>query len=410
MGVKVYPIRNIKPHTEGRGGTFDAVLAVATRGIVEANTYGGGSGTLDLTIEDFRSMVQNFPRRNGPVNTYWSHDTKGRRSRKSDEMPALKAATVQNVWVEGDQLWGTLDVGPKAWSAVIEERGVNSYSIEWGHNGENTQGEKYDGSYLDAGIFTNDSALDMQWQASAPDPDSNLRFSPPVAFGVATEEEIAMAKTLEQLQAENDTLVAKVKTFETNETKNADAIKALETRAKIAEDKATALEKKTADAPANERITALETANKDLAGKNSALSSAVEQMKNEAIVRDIKAIRDERVAAGVPPSKFEGLDKDPIAFLAKRGGTVEEFRALAATYDARPLGRRDVGNPAEGGATEPEALLHKETMKLASEKGIAYLAALDLMKDQKPEIYMAAVEARESKRARSIALQRGEQS
>jgi hypothetical protein len=351
-------------------------------------------------------MVQNFPRRNGPVNTYWSHDTKGRRSRNSGEAPALSAASVQKIWTDGDLLWGTLDAGPKAWSAVIEEKGVKSYSIEWGQDGENTQGERLSGSYLDAGIFTNDSALDMQWQASAPDPDTKLRLSRPLSWASPVEEEDMPAKTIEQLTTENEQLDAKVKKFETAEAKRKTDDEATAAKITALEAKVAAKAEPKADP---EKITALERSNEELKGKNAVLESGFEKLKSEQLGRDVIHICQKAIDEGVPPSKFPDFEKDPMALLAKRGGTLEALKDIAASYDRVPFGTRKFGKTDTGTASgDPEQALHLAATKLASEKNVAYTAALDLVRDQQPSVYQAAVAAREEKRTRSLEAHRGE--
>jgi hypothetical protein len=160
-------LRVIEKYADGSGGLVEAPLAVETRGVRSARTASRGAEdeVFDLDADYLAQLVRNFGRKPGPVPIYYSHDTTPRRS-QAGEAPLPAAGRIVNVWTEGAELWGRLDLGPKAWNLVVEERGFFGFSIEAAHAPSTAIGT-VEGWVLVGGIFTNTPALNVQFAASA---------------------------------------------------------------------------------------------------------------------------------------------------------------------------------------------------------------------------------------------------
>jgi hypothetical protein len=160
-------LRVIEKYNDGSGGLVEAPLAVETLGVRSARTASRGAEdeVFDLDADYLAQLVRNFGRKPGPVPIYYSHDTTPRRS-QAGEAPLPAAGRIVNVWTEGAELWGRLDLGPKAWNLVVEERGFFGFSIEAAHAPSTATGT-VEGWALVGGIFTNTPALNVQFAASA---------------------------------------------------------------------------------------------------------------------------------------------------------------------------------------------------------------------------------------------------
>lgn len=376
-------LRNPQPREDGRGGTVEVPLAVVTHGVIAENTAGGGPGTYDVDTGYIDELVQNFARKPGPATIYWSHDPKPRRS-KSGEMPLPAAGRILEVWREGEELWGRLDLGPRAWNAVVEERGFFAFSIEASLDLTTATGD-IDGWTLTGGIFTNNPALNVNFSTAQRGDGDFPRADDSIALrggGRKEEGNMAPTATLETLQADVTRLTA--------ETKQKDD------RAKALEAENAELKKKLDAAPAADKVVALEHRMTALEESNKSLKLENDSLKKQTLARDVAQIVDTAIRAGAPPAFFGEWQKDPIAFLETRfGGKVEALKASVDALPKQPFGRTNVqtGVPAtDGGAENPKEQLRLEAEKLAEEKNLSFSAALDQIRKTKPDVWKRGTE------------------
>lgn len=187
-------LRNAVPRGDGRGGTVDAPICAETLGLVDG-------AMLDDLAATFGESAK-------PAPIYWSHESEGRRS-KSGEMPVPALGTIRRVWREGSELWAELDLGPKAWEAVVEDRGFHSFSIEADREGDRWR--------LRGGIFTNTPAADVRFAAEEPeritlrDDGSAQTRALEEAYRIAKARGVSVAVALEVVRSEKPDLWRRVR-------------------------------------------------------------------------------------------------------------------------------------------------------------------------------------------------------
>ncbi len=385
-------IRVVEERKDGKGGIVQFPIAVATAKVIGEHTAAAAGGVYDLDRSFFEELIQNFPKRPGPVPIYFSHDWKLRNSRDGS-MPLLASGNIRKVWLEGSALWGEADLGPQAWQAVVVERGFYGFSMENTFNEPIATGH-VPGWALSAGIFTNSPALDVQFAASVGD-QTTIRVTIPRRGGSGM-------RTVEELTAENAGLAKKILVFEAGQASE-------KTRADAAE-RALEAAKQASPAGAPERFQALEASNKELTERNKALEARVTEVDKKQLASEVLRVHAQAVADGVRPAFFAGVKEDPIKFLAANGGTIEALEGIVARLERVPFGRRNVQSGAEGDsgslAEGPEEEVRLEATRIAAEKSINFGQALDVVRATKPEMWQRAMAAREARRQLSIAATR----
>lgn len=325
-------IRIIAEHDGGRGGVIEMPIASESIGTILENTATQSEGTLDVDSGVFSEMVGNFERKPGPVPVYFGHEDRGRpETIRYADTPA--AAQILGIWMESNQLWGRIDLGPRAWDLLVEQRGFYSFSIEALQDPPFAQGV-IPGWVLTGGVFTNSPAFDVSIAAS--------RHSPP-PWG--TEDEMTREE-VNKLQAENTTLKSQT-------------VKLIE--------------------------------------ENKALKEDNKRLHAEGTAAEVRRICSEAIQAGKVPAFFEGYDTDPMKFLGGRfGGNLDSLKASVSAMPALTIeggNGPDVSSGGSGRNVEPEGDTDREKFDnvidkiRAEDPKLSYSDALDRAKVANPRLW-----------------------
>lgn len=360
------------------GGIIEIPLAVETPGVILQNTASAAQGTLDVTGAMFAEMVSNFDKNPGPVPVYFGHENRQRRPETARKADTPAAGNITRIWVEGDQLWGRMTVGPKAFRLVVEESGFFGFSIEADFNPDKATG-MIEGWVLEGGVFTNDPAFNVNFIAAERNGSVRalcLTLPLDAAEGeTMTKEEQA---EMERLKAANAKLEAAAK--DAPKSEDLDRLRAENEKLKAtAEDKSKAADKSATELKAaNDRITALEDRDTE---------------------REVRSIVRAAIQDGKPPAFFESEDTPwedkPVEFLKARfGGSLDSLRASVAALKAVPLGQRDVetGTAVEGGGAGEDKVDAAIRKLQAEDPKLDYNTALDHVRRTQPDLWRVHAE------------------
>lgn len=377
FGTNSLAMRIVERRPDG-SGVIEVPLAVATRGIISANTAGGGSGSFDLDVTAFEQMVRNFPGLPGPVAVYFGHIP------QKDRRLEPAAGFVEKVWVEGSHLWGRIDLGPRAFRNVVDERGFRSFSVEADFNAEVTTGSVLEGWSLSGGAITNTPALDVQFKvaASAPEAGSARRVAMSTAFtwpdGKETDE-----MTLEQLTAKVTQLEGAVKERDEKIAQLTRDLEAEKTKGKPPKDDDQSTQLTREVAASKTKVAELEAAQKQDRETILKLNRQIDE-------RDLRELVVEGLKAGkLIPAQVEGWDKNPSEWLSK--SPFRDVQSLRTFLSTAPvvvkLSNATPGSGQEIPADGPEARFNAAVTKVQQEKSLSYGGAVDVVKATDPKLW-----------------------
>lgn len=284
-------LRILKDNGE-RGGVVEIPLAHPATLDLARTSGDSGEGTFAMDGSLFKELVSNFSVRNTPVPVYFGHiAAKDRRN-----TPA--AGFIDKVWVESGKFWGRLDLGPKAWNAVVKERGFRSFSVEIELDYAAPTGT-VKGWSLGGGAITNTPAIPFQYVAAS------------AGDGVVPHVTLT---TQVQLTNGDDNMSAEL---ERQKVELEVKLSTVNTQVKELTDKLEGMSKVHAEA-----ITALQAEN--------------DKLRNEGIASVVKATIEKALTDGkVIAAEVTGYDKDPVLWLSE--SPYKDAAALAVAFEKRPV-------------------------------------------------------------------------
>jgi len=361
----------------GRGGRVQIPLSRVTLGVIANRTAGGGEGTFDLDRAMFQDVVDNFGKTPGPVPVYFGHIP------AKDRVDTPAVGFIESVHLEGDFLWGTLDLGPRAWSAVVSERGFRSFSVEIDFDKPIPTGE-IPGFSLDAGAITNTPALDVEFiAASVPEAGKPARIQLSAAIHAPHSEPLEeIDMDLAKIKA---AVEQKIRALSAFQSPNEEQVKELALqRATLAALAPPAPAPVKADTKAAEAMLALTKRVTDMEQTQATLVTENHGLKNTLAERKVLEIASKAIAAGKSPKFFDGHTENPVKWLEDRfGGSLAALEASVDVLEVRKL--TDPKVKSGGGSTHEDGDIMAATHKLAAEKGIPFVEAMKLARAANPE-------------------------
>jgi len=314
---------------DGSGRVRMPIGCVAT--IDRALTHGGGADNLTLGKKEWGEVVANFPKRKKPVPVYFGHIDDGLR----DTTPA--AGFVESVDFDGTDLWGTIDLGPSAFDAVVNQRGYRSASVEIRRDAK-TPTEELTGWALFGLAITNNPALPVEYSIAASQAvladSASVRLT--VEFEAPRKENGIMSEqlSLTALQADKIRLEAEV-------AQRDEAIKAMQKSGEAAAADKTALSTEinelriklasvsAASGAAETRVKDLEKSLDATKAENVRLTADLKKVSDSQVGAEVTRIVRAAVGRGVDPAFFDGSEKDPVAWMSAKFANLEAFKSVA---------------------------------------------------------------------------------
>jgi len=360
------PMRIISERDDGRGGVVEIPLAVETAGIIASRTHSGGDDTYDITTAMFEQIVSNFGRIPGPTPIYFGHITPAARR----TTPA--AGVIEKVWLEGDVLWGRLDLGPTAWSSMVIERGFRSFSVELGVDVE-TPTDTVSGFSLVGGAITNYGALDVSIAAEVTDSADDKHTVVCLTSGLVWPKE-NMMENKERLELE--------------------ALQADKVRLEAEKNEAVA------------KLTLSEQTHKtELEKRDAELAT----LRANGLKRDVTTALEAGIAAGkIEPAFCEGWEKDPVKWLEESPFSgvdgLKSFIAKAPVVVKMETSNSKIGtgktdDDNSNNESGKKLSVHEEILALSRKEKITYGDALVRFRSENSDRFGEAVKAYNSSRS-----------
>ena len=328
--LEAHPIRIIKKRDNGSG-----VIEIP----IMATTVAGAES--EITVAMMQELVDNFA--SFPVVPVGVSPHKD-----FDERSGFSPAFVESVRLEGDELFGRIDLIAPLFNEVVELGGWRGFSVEIAHNLK-TQAKSIAGWTLTGGVFTNRPAVDAHFKIAAEgrsDSETTGTYTAPLY------KESVMADTTATPAAKSGETESVRKSFFDEKIKEqTDMVAALEAgraeldrrnEATVDENKRLRLEaeeaKTTATDATNDKLTAEAKSNRLEAearglkeanlGLKKALTEAETRLIDEAKVNTatkVLAVRDWSIKSGVAPRMFEGIESDPATWMQQRFASIDAF-------------------------------------------------------------------------------------
>ena len=325
--AKPDPMEIIEARPDGSGVVRVPILR-AGQSIDLALTAGGGKGSWDVTREQLQEMVRNFKEFPGPVPIGVSpHQSYGARS-------GFSISFLEGLSLRGDDLMG--DVWCMA-PLFAEVTGGNwrGFSGEFGRDLE-LPTKKLKGWCVYGGVFTNRPATDSHFTLKVAAEGTVLdaaRFLDHKQKELQMPENTELSVRLATVEAEAKDSAVKVISLEGKVAELRDENKGLSVKLEKAaasldtvnaELQVVKVKARQAEDRLKDSEVELESAQAESKKLRSELAEVKDANLSAVITRTVRAA----IQSGVPPSTFDGYDKDPVAWLKGSFVTLENLQRV----------------------------------------------------------------------------------
>jgi len=353
MELAAAELKIIEQREDGSGVIEIPIMTEAAE-VDFAKTAGGGKrGSIDAAM--LSEIVANFEPFPGPVPLGAAGvDAEGHLDFNERGGPQL--GFIEQVKVEGSQLWARMDLGPTLFGLVVGQRAFRGFSVELRRDLKLATVE-FQGWALVGGMFTNRTALDVNFRIAA---EGTLDSAETVFTSIrleAGDKEKAMsqeaptialafheAKVTELTSKQDDTDRLLLAAREEND--------GLRSQVKELSDERQAIEaekdgKSAAVIRLESTVKNLTSAKDDLLGKVEELSGKVEEAEKRNLGIEVRKTIEDAIGLGIPPAIFEGWEADPAAWLTSKYASLEALQGQVAVLAGTPL-KVPIVNPKSG--------------------------------------------------------------